>query len=195
MQLLLSKSYPQQLSPQLSLDSLVRVVKTKMEEEKKHKEQGNIGKMQSILSACLIAWFDCCASWVGKSAVSHYQHAFPHLDLRRSAAPLLALRGGGDVGGEDMRATRGRYTRGRGRGRQAGSRGVRGVRGGVHRPIGDIGPARDIRRGGEDSVLYNFLGKETHIKCEVIHKNARRNTRTYEYCVCVCVCVYLHLCV
>jgi hypothetical protein len=94
-----------------------------------------------------------------------------------------------------MRATRGRYTRGRGRGRQAGSRGVRGVRGGIHRPIGDIGPARDIRRGGEDSVLYNFLGKETYIKCEVIHKNARRNTRTYEYCVCVCVCVCVCICI
>ena len=142
--------------------------------------------MLSIFIACFIAGLD---SWVAKSAVSHYQQAFPHLDLRRSAAPLLALRGGGDVGGGDMRATRGRYTRGRGRGRQAGSRGVRGFRGGIHRPIGDIGPARDIRRGGEDSVLYIFLGKETYIKCKVIHKNAHRNTRTCECCVCVCVCV------
>ena len=36
----------------------------------------------------------------------------------------------------------------------------------VHRPPAAHALARDIRRGGDDSVLRHFLGKETHVKCE-----------------------------
>ena len=46
-------------------------------------------------------------------------------------------------------------------------RGGKLERGGrVHRPPAAHALARDIRRGGDDSVLRHFLGKETHVKCE-----------------------------
>ena len=85
--------------------------------------------------------------------------------------PLLGLRGGAQPAGEGGEGTgsgrraRGGYLRGRG-GRGGGSaRGNRAGRGGSHRPA-PTATARDIRRGGDDSVLCHFLGKETYIKCE-----------------------------
>jgi U6 snRNA-associated Sm-like protein LSm7 len=94
-----------------------------------------------------------------RSALEAAKHAGSSAD---PADPVLRLRGGtgwtreGKRRGDSIQRSSMRGQGGQGRKTASGARGVRFA----------TATARDIRRGGDDSVLRHFLGKETYVKCE-----------------------------
>ena len=117
---------------------------------------------------CLCASRRCPIMWLGEHRATDSRSV--RWTISHCQPLSLGLRGGeqpagpsGDGTGSGKRA-RGGYLRGRGGRGGSGARGAKEGRS-SHRQA-PVATARDIRRGGDDSVLCHFLGKETYIKCE-----------------------------